>query len=197
MNDGERKCFQKKKKIVILASSFYKSGSIQTLRHLKCILLIIPIATSQNLGSGNTRPSRMGSVDVFPWLLVLSQDPLSGKKGQSPGLAGEETSWRKRGPFPTCLGGKLLHLRLGNLSIASWAALWNGVRQAPRLVRALASKDCVFSMCRAECRALTGIVSLDSVNSPFPQSRKLATHVGHQDKRSPSLEVMGPGCEPR
>ena len=122
------KMFSGKKKKKILASSVYKSGSIQTLRHLKCILLIIPIATSQNLGFGNTRPSRMGSVDMLPWLLVPSQDPLSGKKGQPPGLAGEETSWRKRGPFPTCFGGKLLHLRLGNLSTASWAALWNGVR---------------------------------------------------------------------
>lgn len=63
MNDGERKCFQKKKK-KILASSFYKSGSIQTLRHLKGTSLIIPIATRQNLGFGNTRPRRLGSVDV-------------------------------------------------------------------------------------------------------------------------------------
>ena len=38
-----------------------------------------PIATGQNLGFDNTRPSQMDSVDMFPSLLIPHQDPLSGK----------------------------------------------------------------------------------------------------------------------
>lgn len=82
MSDAERK-----KQLPVTA--FLKSSGVQTLHPLSH-----PVAPADrgvtSLGSANTRPRWMGSVDTFPWLLAPCQEPRRSRKEQ-PVKPAEET----------------------------------------------------------------------------------------------------------